>query len=49
VISLGMKPSRLSENGTNGLHRLLIVDGHEDLSMGALANGRDYLSSAAAH
>jgi membrane dipeptidase len=28
--------------------RLLIVDGHEDLSMGALADGRDYLSSAAA-
>jgi membrane dipeptidase len=26
--------------------RLLIVDGHEDLSMGALADGRDYLSSA---
>ena len=25
---------------------LLIVDGHEDLSMGVLADGRDYLSSA---
>jgi membrane dipeptidase len=25
---------------------MLIVDGHEDLSMGALADGRDYLSSA---
>jgi membrane dipeptidase len=28
--------------------RLVIVDGHEDLSMGALADGRDYLSSALA-
>jgi hypothetical protein len=27
---------------------LLIVDGHEDLSMGALADGRDYLTSAEA-
>ena len=27
---------------------LLIVDGHEDLSLGALADGRDYLTSAAA-
>jgi membrane dipeptidase len=26
--------------------RLVIVDGHEDLSMGVLADGRDYLSSA---
>jgi membrane dipeptidase len=26
--------------------RLVIVDGHEDLSMGALADGRDYLTSA---
>jgi hypothetical protein len=26
--------------------RILIVEGHEDLSMGALADGRDYLSSA---
>lgn len=25
---------------------LVIVDGHEDLSMGVLAEGRDYLSSA---
>jgi hypothetical protein len=25
---------------------LLIVDGHENLSMSALADGRDYLSSA---
>lgn len=31
---------------SSGSH--LIVDGHEDLSMGALADGRDYLSSAAA-
>jgi membrane dipeptidase len=28
------------------LDSLLIVDGHEDLSMGALADGRDYLTSA---
>lgn len=27
---------------------MLIVDGHEDFSMGALADGRDYLTSAAA-
>jgi len=26
--------------------RWVIVDGHEDLAMGALADGRDYLSSA---
>jgi membrane dipeptidase len=30
------------------LERLLIVDGHEDLSMGALAEGRNYLTSARA-
>jgi hypothetical protein len=27
-------------------NNLVIVDGHEDLSMGVLADGRDYLSSA---
>lgn len=26
--------------------RWVIVDGHEDLAMGVLADGRDYLSSA---
>ena len=30
------------------LGRLLLVDGHEDLSMGALAEGRNYLTSAQA-
>lgn len=30
----------------NTAERWVIVDGHEDLAMGALADGRDYLSSA---
>src|SRR5919201_3633810 len=38
-------PAQMSEAPSE---RLLLVDGHEDLAMGALADGRDYLSSAAA-
>ena len=30
----------------SGTEHLLIVDGHEDLALGALADGRDYLTSA---
>lgn len=31
---------------TSTAERWVIVDGHEDLAMGAVADGRDYLSSA---
>jgi membrane dipeptidase len=41
-------PLELCEEAVTPHTRPTIIDGHEDLSMGALADGRDYLSSARA-
>jgi membrane dipeptidase len=43
-----MTSSQRSDTSNAVSNRLLIVDGHEDLSLGALADGRDYLTSATA-